>query len=153
MERLTPLEKAEREKAKDLLCGQPYVTLGLKNFKYYSQFITFLKDFGFTCERALDPRVKAFNWREPDTTFQLRQLTVDTSNRWHRDFKGIPMGPPASYLIVWSNTHGTQLQLKDGTIVDTPEGGVMLINNRKVEHRAKPGEPERGRYFTRYTMK
>jgi hypothetical protein len=68
--------------------------------------------------------------------------TLAETKEWHKDDSGY--GVPASIqFIVWSNAQPTEIRLPDGSLLETKDGDVILIDNVEVEHRAPAAQINR----------
>lgn len=102
---------------------------------------------------SLDERFRRRIWREGWCTHPLTLQVLSPERNaeklpetkdWHHDDAGYRSG---FRFIVWSNTRPTEVRFADGTLLETKDGDVILIDNDEVEHRAPADQA--GRWFVR----
>lgn len=93
------------------------------------------------------PEVRIVHWRPPNHEWSMYSDAHHLE--WHND--GI-----ADYLIVWSNTVGTEILDPAMNIYQGAPGEVILLNNKFFKHRPPKGVSKaeaRNRYFARANVR
>lgn len=94
-----------------------------------------------------DAHNREFDFRGPSENKRHLVVNAANTNNWHHDT------PRWNAILMWANTHPTELRLSDGTVEIPEDNTVVLINNNVVEHR-RPNYPEDAeRYFGRIGFK
>ncbi len=71
-------------------------------------------------------------WRDPVTNFELNGSAA--IEPWHKDGPGTT-SVSTRYLILWSSSQPTQIQLPDGTIITPSPFEIVVVDNEVCSHR------------------
>lgn len=99
--------------------------------------------------RAKDTRYERAPWRDSTLHAHVRRRTLRKADgaQWHQDgdYGHVPMDHG---LILWSNTHPTEIRDLNGQVYMPPPFSVVYFRNLEFYHRRPPNAP-RNRYIFR----